>query len=478
MHLLKKILTADKLTFRLLVIWLLALSILYSLLSILRHVHFQSGAFDLGIFDQAVYQYSHFLFPYNTIKERFILGDHLNLTLPLLAPLFWIWEDVKILLIFQAVFITLSSFAIYKLARLRKFSPFVCLSLSFIYSIFWGIQFAVYFDFHPIVIGVGFLVWFLYFFESKKWKLFWLSLILMLLTQENMGIALACVGLIYIFKKEYRKLAIYFIVGGFVTAFLSIKIISLMSPVGYQYWPIFDLNPINLFFKFFDNPDKIFVWFYSFSWFSFLPVLSPGTILAVSLDLSQYFLPQKQFGHMVTPFLHERAILAPLLILGVFDVLKFLEKRKINITLLSVILVLSVLLQQFIFHFPLNKLSKSDYWKNEQWMEDNKKLFAEIPKNSSLAATQNLVPHLSERKEIYLIYPRLKDLKDCKGCWWLEFSGKPEFLVVDLHSNQWATQLLESNENFYSAVKNMEKTKKITKIKNINNAHLYKINYD
>jgi len=106
MHLLKKILTADKLTFRLLVIWLLALSILYSLLSILRHVHFQSGAFDLGIFDQAVYQYSHFLFPYNTIKERFILGDHLNLTLPLLAPLFWIWEDVKILLIFQAVFIT------------------------------------------------------------------------------------------------------------------------------------------------------------------------------------------------------------------------------------------------------------------------------------------------------------------------------------------------------------------------------------
>src|SRR3972149_6758642 len=160
MHLLKKILTADKFTLRLLVIWLLILSILYSLLSILRHVHFQSGAFDLGIFDQAVYQYSHFLFPYNTIKERFILGDHLNLTLPLLSPLYWIWQDVKALLIFQAVFITLSSFAIYKLARLRKFSPFVCLSLSFIYSIFRGIQFAVYFDFHPIVIGVGFLVWF------------------------------------------------------------------------------------------------------------------------------------------------------------------------------------------------------------------------------------------------------------------------------------------------------------------------------
>ena len=477
MHLLKKILTADKFTLRLLVIWLLILSILYSLLSILRHVHFQSGAFDLGIFDQAVYQYSHFLFPYNTIKERFILGDHLNLTLPLLASLFWIWEDVKILLIFQAVFITISSLAIYKLARLRKFSPFVCLSLSFIYSIFWGIQFAVYFDFHPIVIGVGFLVWFLYFFESKKWKLFWLSLILMLLTQENMGIALACVGIIYFFKKGYRKTAVFFIIGGITVGLISVGIVGLISPVGYQYWPNFDLNPINLISRFFDSYDKRLVWLYSFSWFSFLPILSPGTILAVVLDLSQYFLPQKQFGHMVTPFLHERAILAPLIILGLFDVLKFLEKRKMNMIILAIILMVSAIFQQFVFHFPLNKLSKPDYWKSEQWMKDNEKLFDEIPNNASLAAAQNLVPHLSERKEIYLIYPRLKDLKDCKGCWWLEFSGKPELLVIDLHPNQWATQLLESNENFYSAVKNMEKTKKITKIKNINNAYLYKINY-
>ncbi|OGH08091.1 MAG: hypothetical protein A2171_01310 [Candidatus Levybacteria bacterium RBG_13_35_9] len=477
MHLLKKTLADDKFIFRFLIIWLLILSILYSFLSVLRHVHFQSGGFDLGIFDQAIYQYSHFLFPYNTIKEMFILGDHLNLTLPLLSPLYWIWQDVKTLLIFQAVFITVSSLAIYKLTRLRKFSPFVSLSLSFIYSIFWGIQFAVYFDFHPIVIGVGILAWCLYFFESKKWKLFWIALTLMFLTQENMGIALASVGIIYFFKKEYRNKSLLFIFGGLIVSLISVKIISLMSPVGYQYWPEFDLNPIYLLIKFFDNPDKILVWFYSFSWFSFLPLLSPATILAVSLDLSQYFLPQKQFGHMITPFLHERAILAPIIILGILDILKFLEKRKINITVLSVILVLSVLLQQFIFHFPLNKLSKSDYWKSDQWMEDNKKLFAEIPKNSSLAAAQNLVPHLSERKEIYLIYPRLKDFKDCKGCWWLEFSGKPKFLVVDLHPNQWTTQLLESNENFTKAVRNMELAKKIIKVKNVNQTYLYEIIY-
>ena len=323
MKLFRKFSKDDKFNFRLLCLWLIIISILYSLLSILRHMHFQSGGFDLGIYDQTVWQYAHFLFPYNSIKERFILGDHLTLTLPLLAPLFWIWEDVKILLIFQAVWITFSTIAIYKLSRLRKFSPFISLSVSFIYSIFWGIQFAVFFDFHPIIVGVGMLAWLLYFLESKKWKFFWTVLVLLFLTQENTGIAVACVGFIYLFKKGYRKNAILFILGGIIVSLVSVKFIDFMSPAGYQYTPAFDLNPINLISKYFDSQDKRLVWLYSFSWFSFLPVFSPGTVLAVLLDLSQYFLPKKQFGHMVTPYLHERAILAPIITLGLLEVFLF-----------------------------------------------------------------------------------------------------------------------------------------------------------
>jgi uncharacterized membrane protein len=474
----KAFFSSERICLRILGLWLTILSILYSFLSVIRHIHFQSGGFDLGIFDQTVWQYAHFLAPFNTLKGELILGDHLALTMPLLAPLYWIWSDVRILLIFQAVFITLSSIAIYKIARIRKFSPFVSLTLSFIYSIFWGIQFAVYFDFHPIVIGVALLVWVVYFFESKQWKLFWVALTLMLLTQENMGIALACVGFIYFFKKEYRKQSILFILGGTIVALISLKITGLMSPNGYAYTPTFDLNPIHLFLKYFDTSDKRLVWSYSLSWFSFIPFFSPGTIFAVLGDLSQYFLPQKQIGHMTTPFLHERAILAPLITIGLFDVLTFLQKRKISITIIVILLLLSALFQQFIFHFPLNKLSKPSYWKEESWMKDDNKLFREIPKNASIATAQNLIPHLSQRKEIYLLYPRIKNIKGaCANCWWLESAGKPQYMVVDLRPDQWVTQLLESNENFQSAVKNMEKAGKIIKVKNINNAFLYKITY-
>ena len=118
----------DRFAFKILILWVIVLSVLYSTLSIVRHNHFQSGGFDLGLYDQTVWQYSRFLWPYNTIKDRFILGDHLTLTLPLLSPLFWLWDDVRILLVFQAVAIASSSVAIFLLAKFGSFQHMLRLS--------------------------------------------------------------------------------------------------------------------------------------------------------------------------------------------------------------------------------------------------------------------------------------------------------------------------------------------------------------
>jgi len=466
--------------FKLLLVWVIVLSILYSTLSILRHNHFQSGGFDLGLYDQAVWQYSRFFEPYNTIKERHVLGDHLNLTLPLLASLFWLWDDVRMLLIFQAFWIGFSSLAIYKLCRLRKFSPLISLNLSFIYSFFYGIQQAVFFDFHPVVIGVGLLAWVAYFLESGKTKPFIITLILLLATQENMGIALAGLGLIYLFQKKYRRVALGFIIGGFVWSFLAARVIASFSPIGFQYWPKISLNPLKILTDFFNAEEKRLTFLYSFSSFSFLPLLSPGAILAVFLDLSQYFITGSEFARMWSPFMHHRAILAPFLLLGTLDALKFLQKRSIKPQIVSIILVIITLTFQYFFHFPLNKLSKPIYWREEPWMADNRAMIATVPAEASVATQQSLVPHLSHRKEIYLVWPREHNFENeiCgkKSCWWLDFGGKPQYLVVDLHPYQWLTQLLESNENFESAVKNMEKAGKIALFKEVNFSKLYKIN--
>ena len=526
---------------RIFIIWILLLSIAYSALSVIRHNHFQSGGFDLGIYDQAVWQYSRFQFPYNTIKERFILGDHLTLTLPLLAPLFWLWEDVRILLVFQAFWISFSALAIYKVAIVRlsgkgrmdprvrgddkrgggdeRNNEIVALCLAVVYSLFPGIQYAVFFDFHPVIIGVGLLPWIGYFLESNRKKLLWSAIILLLLTQENMGVALAGLGFIYFIRlrshsresgnpeikdKDWipdqvgddrlRRAGIWFMVVGILYSLFALRIIAVFSPAGFEYQPVFP-NTIPSFIKqLFDSPEKRQSWFFSFAWFSFLPLLSPGAFLAVALDLSQYFVSGPAFARMWSPFAHHRAIVGVFLTLGTLNVLQWIDKKtgrgwipafagmtkkRISVEYISLILLVVVVVFQYIWHLPLNKLVKAEYWKEEVWMTDNRKLFALVPADASIASQQSLVPHLSHRKEIYLVYPVLHDYDDKRcgqtKCWWLDFAGKPQYLVIDLHPNQWVTQLLETNEHFSEAVVNMEKAGRIRLVNRINNAKLYEV---
>lgn len=453
-----------KYSFKILLFWVIFLSTAYATLSVVRHNRFESGGFDLGLYDQAVWQYSQFLWPYNTIKDRFILGDHLTLTLPLLSPLYWLWNDVRMLLIFQAVWISTSTIAIYKLTLLRKFSPLTALIMSFLYSMFYGIQYAVFFDFHPVVIGVGLSMWFLYFFESGKKKLAMSTLMLLLLTQENMGLLLASFGIIY--KRAS------FIIGGIVASLLASKIIGLFYP--FQYWPQIPTNPIEIIRQFFDQPEKRQVWLYSLSWFSFLPLLSPGAMLALFFDLAQYFVAGPEFSRMWSPFMHHRITLAPILTLGTLEGLRYFGKRA------PIVLFLVAALLQFYFHLPLNKLSKPAFWKQEIWMADNRRLLATIPSDAQIATAQNLAPHVSHRQNIYLVWPREHDFDDnrCgkRSCWWLDFDKNADYLLVDLHPNQMLTQILETNENFTTAVNNMEKSGVIKLEQSIGNTKLYRLN--
>jgi uncharacterized membrane protein len=457
---------------KILICFLICLSICYSALSIVRHAHFQSGGFDLGLYDQAVWQFAHNLAPYNTVKERIIFGDHLVLTLPFFGILFYLWDNVRILLIAQAWIISFSAIAIYEIAKKRLLSPLTALMIAIMYSLFYGIQYGVFFDFHPVIIGVALLAWLAYFWEFEKKKLFWITLVVSLLTQENMGIAVFSLSAIFFFRKEFRKQALLVGLLGIIYSLVAVKVSAFFSTVGYQYLPEFPRTLWEAAVRFFDSEEKRQVWLYSYGWFSFLPIFSPGSLIAVLVDLSQYFLTGPKFFQMWSPYTHHRAILSVFLTLGTIDILVFLKNKKISVVYASIVLLFIAGLNQYYFHFVFNKLVKPEYWKEESWMENTRKLIALVPKDASVATQQNLVPHLSHRKEIYLVWPR-----EHENGWWLDFGGKPEYLVVDTRPNQWLTQILESNENWQSAISNMEREGRIVQETHVGDAKLYKIDW-
>ena len=330
------------------------------------------------------------------------------------------------------------------------------------------------------MIGVGLLAWIAYFLESRKAGWMIAAIVALLLTQENMGLALAGLGFIYVFHRTYRITAMTFIVLGIASSLAASRIVATFSPVGFEYQPEISRNPSVLLSRFFDHPEKRQVWWWSFASFSFLPLLSPGAVFAVVSDLFQYFATGEHFVQMWTPYKHHRAILGVFLAIGTLDSLQRIKRWKF----LPVLMLVVALTVQYFWHLPLNKLVKVEYWKEEAWMTDNRALLALVSPGAAVATQQNFVPYLSHRNEIYLVWPRVHDFDPSTplgtacghaGCWWLDFDNKAKYLVVDTRSDQWLTQILETNEHWLEAIGNMEKMGRITLTESVGAAKLYRI---
>ena len=103
------------------IITLLAFSA-YCWLSVIRHVDFKTAGYDVGIFDQAIRHYAHFMPPYSPLKgiDFNLLGDHFHPILILITPLYWIWDDPRVLLIVQSVLMAASIWLVWVFASRRR----------------------------------------------------------------------------------------------------------------------------------------------------------------------------------------------------------------------------------------------------------------------------------------------------------------------------------------------------------------------
>lgn len=122
--------------------------------SSLRHFLFQSTAWDLGIFDQAVYLISQGQSPISSFLGFHILGDHAALIFYPLALLYLIKPDVHWLLAVQAVALALGALPTWHLARqagLKKAQATAMAAVYLLYPLVFNINL---FDFHPDAIAM------------------------------------------------------------------------------------------------------------------------------------------------------------------------------------------------------------------------------------------------------------------------------------------------------------------------------------
>lgn len=411
----------------------LIFAILYSLLAVIRHNHFQSQGIDFSIYDQALWLYSKFQSPFSTVTSLYDLADRFRPIMLPLSALYWFTESERVILVFQAVILSAAVLPIWLLAR-KVLPRVLALVICFAYLNFVGIQSVNVYDFHETSVLPFGLAWLFVFLEKRRFKSYFTVLILCLAVRENVGFLISTLG-IYVWART-KNIKAALSTAAISLAWSIVAIGLLMPALGQQYYRSFIRTDDTLggaLFEYLKNPffavkslflpfEKTATIFWSFLAFGFVPFVFWPLLPAIIFQLAARFLDQL---HPIrwTLYYHYGAELGVLMsvsaIFGAKMLIARFPKRNAAVIIIALIIV-SQAMSFLLLHVPLKNLLKKDFYQDEPWTGDTRKILASIPKDASVAAQNNLLPHLSHRKLIYLL-PK---------------ANGADYIVFDLHPGQ------------------------------------------
>jgi uncharacterized membrane protein len=169
----------------------------YALLALTNHYLFRTFAFDLGIYNQALWDYAHGRVNVNSIM-RFnnVLGDHFSPWLVLWIPFYWLFGSYALPVV-QIAAAVLGGYGAYRLHRLRsgeqQLGAATALAGHFLSC--WGILAALAFDYHDNMVAAMLLPWLFYLFEKDRRAASAALFGLLLLSKESVALWLVFVAL-------------------------------------------------------------------------------------------------------------------------------------------------------------------------------------------------------------------------------------------------------------------------------------------
>jgi uncharacterized membrane protein len=420
-------------------IWILIsiFAIWFTTFSFVRHLKANSFLFDLGYYDQLIWQLAHGKPLFSTLLENHPWLDHFSPSIFLLSPVYLFLPSTLVILLTQSILIPLGAYPLYKIAVKKLKNNLVALSLSFVYLLFWGLHNAISFDFHPLALGAPLLAFIVYFYEQKQHRLFYISMLLFAGLQENYLIFLAFFGVfLALHYKDYKRGIVLSLLSGLTFVSLIFFVIPHYFGASYYYLP--DSGPggfsvSSLLAKFVTPSVKLEVLLFTFLPTAFLSFLSPFHFILFFEEFAGRFLLDNPnwwgLGY------HYNAILATLTVLSTIEGLKKIPKR--FYTFISIYFFI-VSIACFLYIQPDTiQIFKPSYW-NLTYGNTVRNVVSHIPNDASVAAGNNIGAQIAGRNEIYFITNCLDTESVSRTDGKLCHNKKPDYLVADLsNTSNW-----------------------------------------
>ncbi|MFJ9841848.1 DUF2079 domain-containing protein [Kitasatospora sp. NPDC101155] len=396
------------------------------------------GGFDLGIFDQGVRGYAHFGLPVSTLKSYHhefppgfsLLGDHFSPVLALLAPLYWIWDGPRSLIIGQALLFALGVPLIRRIAAhcfaaaeprtARRAADLAGL----VYALGWPLLVAARVGFHEVAFAVPLTLLMLERGLARRYAAVVLAAVLLCCTKEDLGLMVGAYGLVLLLRtrrtgdRAGRFTGIGLLLGGPVASAVAIKwLIPAMGGEPGYYWNYTTLgndggdavkhllhNPFLLVQTAFDQPLKPLLLLWLFGTMFLLPLRSATTLCALPL-LAERILSSNPNHWSIAR--HYDSMLWPILLTAAIEVLGRLSAaerpeptrrraRLLGLGTAGVALVAAV-------PIGLLQLAVPSSWEPKASEAALVRAAALIPDGASVEADNQIAPRLTARADVVLV---------------------------------------------------------------------------
>jgi uncharacterized membrane protein len=173
--------------------------IAYFVLSLFRLLQLTPSSWDLGIYTEYVKQLSLLHAPIVDVRGSGfnLLGDHFQIALGVLAPIFRVFPSPATLLFCQALLVALSVFPVVSAGSALLGKPSGRL-IGFAYGFSWGLQQMIVFDFHEIALSVPLLAFSLSALVRRRPRAAALWALPLVFIKEDQGFTVAAIGLLLI----------------------------------------------------------------------------------------------------------------------------------------------------------------------------------------------------------------------------------------------------------------------------------------
>jgi uncharacterized membrane protein len=373
------------------------LFLLYSVLSIRQHQLLLTTGFDLGIFEQIAAEWARGDIPViSLVNDTSLAAHHFGPILALLGPVYAIYPHAETLLVVQAALMAVGVIPLMRWAK-EELGDTVAWAVAAVYGLSAGIASAVGFDFHEIAFAVPLLSFSTVRLGQRREVSAVLWALPLVFVKEDLGVTVAAIGMLVIWRGS-RLLGAGAIAWGLGWSAAAVFLIlpRLEDRGTYYYFTtssshgIVDIVRVGI-----TDPDiKIFTLVVLLGPTLFAAARSPLLLLIVP-TLAWRFTTDREA--LWLPGFHYDAVLVPIVVAAFVDGLTRMGERRPKLALPAAITMTLILLPVF----DLGRLAIPRFWQESARVDAAHKLLDRIPDGSRVAATNDLVPQLTDRATVF-----------------------------------------------------------------------------